>query len=35
MTEKRTGLWYSCCTRAVMMVGGLALAIYLLALIGG
>ena len=36
MTEKRTGLWYSCGTRAVMMIGSLALAVYLLAaLIGG
>ena len=35
MAYKRTGLWYSCGTRAVMMVGGMALAVYLLALIGG
>jgi len=31
----RTGLWYSCCTRAFVVLGTLALAGYLLALVVG
>jgi len=36
MAYKRTGLWYSCCVKATLLVGCMALAVYLLAaLIGG
>ena len=35
MSEKRTGLWYSCCMKAMLMLGIVALVVYLLALVVG